>query len=66
MMRIEDFCDMDKFENIMDNWAKSTGLATVAVVAAEVQKLAKGMGEASAETVACPRESLTGMLSLRR
>ncbi len=30
-MRIEDFCDMNKFENIMDNWAKSTGLATVAV-----------------------------------
>lgn len=30
-MKIEDFCDMSKFENIMDNWAKSTGLATVAV-----------------------------------
>lgn len=30
-MKIEDFCDMKKFENIMDNWAKSTGLATVAV-----------------------------------
>lgn len=30
-MRIEEFCDMVKFENIMDNWAKSTGLATVAV-----------------------------------
>jgi len=30
-MKIEDFCDMNKFENIMDNWAKSTGLATVAV-----------------------------------
>lgn len=30
-MKIEDFCDMVKFENIMDNWAKSTGLATVAV-----------------------------------
>lgn len=30
-MRIEDFCDMKKFESIMDNWAKSTGLATVAV-----------------------------------
>lgn len=30
-MRIEDFCDMQKFENIMLNWAKSTGLATVAV-----------------------------------
>jgi ligand-binding sensor protein len=31
MLKIEDFCDMDKFESIMDNWAKSTGLATVAV-----------------------------------
>ena len=31
MIRIEDFCDMKKFEEIMSNWAKSTGLATVAV-----------------------------------
>jgi len=31
MIRIEDFCDMNKFESIMKNWAKSTGLATVAV-----------------------------------
>lgn len=31
MLRIQDFCDMVKFEGIMDNWAKSTGLATVAV-----------------------------------
>lgn len=30
-MKIEEFCDMEKFESIMDNWAKSTGLATVAV-----------------------------------
>lgn len=30
-MKIEDFCDMKKFESIMDHWAKSTGLATVAV-----------------------------------
>lgn len=30
-MKIEDFCDMNKFEEIMGNWAKSTGLATVAV-----------------------------------
>ena len=30
-MKIEDFCDMEKFENIMSNWATSTGLATVAV-----------------------------------
>lgn len=31
MVRIEDFCDMEKFEEIMANWAMSTGLATVAV-----------------------------------
>ena len=30
-MKIQDFCDMNKFEQIMSNWAKSTGLATVAV-----------------------------------
>ncbi|MGN0680171.1 MAG: PocR ligand-binding domain-containing protein [Oscillospiraceae bacterium] len=30
-MKIQDFCDMDKFEEIMNNWAQSTGLATVAV-----------------------------------
>lgn len=31
MIKIQDFCDMKKFEEIMANWAKSTGLATVAV-----------------------------------
>ncbi len=30
-MKLEDFCDMKKFEEIMSNWALSTGLATVAV-----------------------------------
>jgi len=30
-VKIKDFCDMEKFEAIMKNWAKSTGLATVAV-----------------------------------
>ena len=30
-MKIQDFCDMRKFEEIMQNWALSTGLATVAV-----------------------------------
>lgn len=30
-MKIEDFCDMGKFEEIMKNWALTTGLATVAV-----------------------------------
>lgn len=31
MLRISDFVDMEKFEEIMSNWAKATGLATVAV-----------------------------------
>lgn len=31
IMKIQDFCDMKQFEQIMENWAKSTGLATVAV-----------------------------------
>lgn len=31
MMKIQDFCDMNKFEELMKNWAKCTGLATVAV-----------------------------------
>ena len=30
-MKIQDFTDMRKFEEIMQNWAKATGLATVAV-----------------------------------
>ncbi len=30
-MKIQDFCDMEKFEEIMKNWALCTGLATVAV-----------------------------------
>lgn len=30
-MEIKDFTDMKKFEHIMSSWAKSTGLATVAV-----------------------------------
>ena len=30
-MKIQDFTDMKKFEEIMQNWAKATGLATVAV-----------------------------------
>lgn len=30
-MKIQDFADMEQFENIMDDWAKATGLATVAV-----------------------------------
>lgn len=30
-MKIQDFCDMEEFERIMENWALATGLATVAV-----------------------------------
>ena len=30
-MKIQDFTDMNKFQEIMQNWAKATGLATVAV-----------------------------------
>lgn len=30
-MEIRDFADMERFEKIMSNWAKATGLATVAV-----------------------------------
>lgn len=30
-MKIQEFCDMKKFEGVMSNWAKATGLATVAV-----------------------------------
>lgn len=30
-MKIQDFCDMQKFEEIMKNWANATGLAAVAV-----------------------------------
>lgn len=31
MVKIPDFCDMKKFESIIANWAKSTGMATVAI-----------------------------------
>jgi ligand-binding sensor protein len=30
-MNIKDFCNMEQFEGIMSDWAKATGLATVAV-----------------------------------
>lgn len=30
-MKIQEFCNMKKFEGITSNWAKATGLATVAV-----------------------------------
>ena len=31
MLKIQEFADMEQFEQIMSNWAKATGLATVAV-----------------------------------
>jgi ligand-binding sensor protein len=31
MVRIQDFCDMQKFGSILDNWTKATGLAAVAI-----------------------------------
>ena len=67
-MKIEDFCDMVKFESIMDNWAKSTGLATVAVGAdgkyiSECYnftdfciKLTRGSKEGCARCEKCDRE----------
>jgi signal transduction histidine kinase/FixJ family two-component response regulator len=30
-LKIQDFCDMEKFEQMLRDWAESTGLATVAV-----------------------------------
>lgn len=39
-MTIKEFCDMKKLENIMDNWAKSTGLAVAAV-----DESGEGIGE---------------------
>ena len=30
-LRIQDFCDMQEFNEIMSSWAMATGLATVAV-----------------------------------
>jgi ligand-binding sensor protein len=30
-LNIADFCDMKQFEQLMKDWAESTGLATVAV-----------------------------------
>ncbi len=67
-MKIQDFCDMEKFENIMDNWAKCTGLATVAVGAdgeyiSECYnftdfciKLTRGSAEGSKRCEKCDRE----------
>ena len=67
-MRIQDFADMTKFEEIMSNWAKATGLATVAVGAdgeyiSECYnftdfciKLTRGSKEGCARCEKCDRE----------
>lgn len=68
MLRIEQFCDMDKFNDIMTNWAKATGLATVAVGADGKYisdcfnftdfciKLTRGSEEGRARCEKCDRE----------
>lgn len=65
---IKEFVDMDKFEEIMDNWAKATGLATVAVGADGKYiskcynftdfciKLTRGSKEGCARCEKCDRE----------
>lgn len=67
-MKIQDFCDMEKFESIMNNWAKSTGLATVAVGADGEYisdcynftdfciKLTRGSAEGNKRCVKCDQE----------
>lgn len=67
-MEIRDFTDMQKFENIMANWATATGLATVAVGAdgkyiSECYnftdfciKLTRGSSEGCARCEKCDRE----------
>lgn len=67
-MEIKDFADMEKFEDIMANWAKATGLATVAVGAdgkyiSECYnftdfciKLTRGSAEGCARCEKCDRE----------
>lgn len=67
-MEIKDFTDMEEFERIMSNWAKSTGLATVAVGAdgkyiSECYnftdfciKLTRGSAEGCARCEKCDRE----------
>ena len=68
MVRIQDFTDMKRFEEIMSNWAKATGLATVAV-GADGQyisecynftdfciKLTRGSKEGCARCEKCDRE----------
>lgn len=68
MVKIQDFCDMREFERIMDNWARATGLATVAVGADGnyisecynftdfCSKLTRGSKEGGARCERCDRE----------
>ncbi len=68
MLKIQEFADMTKFERIMHNWAKATGLATVAVGAdgeyiSECYnftdfciKLTRGSKEGCARCEKCDRE----------
>lgn len=67
-MKISDFTDMERFENIMANWAMATGLATVAVGADGKYiskcynftdfciKLTRGSKEGCARCEKCDRE----------
>lgn len=67
-MEIRDFTDMEHFESIMSNWAKATGLATVAVGADGKYisqcynftdfcvKLTRGSAEGCARCEKCDRE----------
>ena len=68
MLRIQDFTDMERFENIMSTWATATGLATVAV-GADGQyisecynftdfciKLTRGSAEGCRRCVKCDQE----------
>lgn len=67
-MEIKDFTDMEQFESIMANWAKATGLATVAVGADGKYisgcynftdfciKLTRGSAEGCARCEKCDRE----------
>ncbi len=70
MIKIQEFCDMTEFERIMSNWAKATGLATVAVGAdgkyiSECYnftdfciKLTRGSKEGCARCEKCDREGV--------
>lgn len=72
-MKIQEFCDMDKFEQIMKNWAESTGLATVAVGADGEYisdcynftefciKLTRGSAEGKRRCEKCDREGQGGI-----